>query len=72
MHWLWHVIYLDFWPPDASRVGPNLVASAVLAVLAAPKVVKEWRKHIAHRDAMHKKLDHIIFHSPDIPPLEDK
>lgn len=31
--WGWHRFLLDFWPPDASRVGPNLVASVAVSVL---------------------------------------
>ncbi len=72
----------DFWPLDASRVGPNLVASvvqwaviALVVYLAYPPIRKRIdiavKKHTAE---LHEKLDHnakmlahIVKHHPDIP-----
>lgn len=42
-------LFHDFWPPDASSVGPNLVASAVFGVAAVFyaefRVLKQMTKH---------------------------
>ena len=81
----WHArLTADFWPPDRSAVGPNLVASVIqwalvliVASLVYPplrKAIDRWataKFHSAH-DALHSKLDHIIRHHPDIPEMEDK
>ena len=79
----WHGRFsADFWPLDASRVGPNLVASviqwatiALVVYLAYPPIRKAIdaavKKHTAE---LHEKLDHnarllkhVIEHHPDIP-----
>jgi hypothetical protein len=68
----------DFWPLDASRVGPNLVASVVqwaLIALVAYLVYPPIRRKIdAELEKAHRKLDHnaallrhVIKHHPDIP-----
>ena len=72
----------DFWPLDASRVGPNLVASvvqwiiiALVAYLVYPPVRKWIDAEMAKgRKELHEKLDrnaklmqHVIRHHPDIP-----
>jgi preprotein translocase subunit Sec61beta len=81
-------IAADFWPIDASRVGPNLLASIVQAVVILVVVALLWPPlrrrihrftdqkltalHMAEkrdRESLHRKMDHIINHSPDIPPL---
>ena len=80
---LWHSRFsADFWPLDASRVGPNLVASVIQAVivfLAAVLLYPPFRRameQIAERAnaEIHEKIEHnaelmkhIIKHSPDIP-----
>ena len=89
---LWHNrLGQDFWPIDAGRVSPNLLASLIqwaIILIAASllyppfrRAVDKWlRVHLhEHRQAMddhladlHKKLDHIIHHSTDIPDLPEK
>ena len=80
---LWHNrLSSDFWPLDASRVGPNLVASLIqgaLVFLAAVLLYPPFRKameHIAEQAnaELHEKIErnakllkHVIKHSPDIP-----
>lgn len=51
MTWVWHRFLTDFWPPDASTVGPNLVASGVCT---AGLYVFHLRKQMK---ALHEKLD---------------
>jgi hypothetical protein len=75
----------DFWPVDASTVGPNLVASVAqgaivltVAALIYPPLrrrLEAWWK--SERSDLHAKLDahdtmlrHIIKHHPDIPDLQ--
>ena len=92
--WMGSRLSADFWPLDASRVGPNLVASVVqwaLVVLVASVVyppLRHWiegrfselhsklddhlAKATAERSELHRKLDHIIKHHPDIPDLPPK
>jgi len=91
--WLAQRLTQDFWPLDASRVGPNLVASvvqwAVLAIVAVSiyPPLRRWVEGLFHslhnkidrhhhegneeRSLLHKKLDHIIEHHPDLPPLPE-
>jgi len=92
--WLAQRLAQDFWPIDASRVGPNLVASmvqwAVLAVVAVAVYppLRHWVEGLFHslhdkmdmhhaegkaeRFSLHDKLDHIIEHHPDLPPMPKK
>jgi hypothetical protein len=83
---LWHGrLAADFWPFDASRVGPNLVASvvqwaiiALIAYLVYPPVRKWIDAETAKgRAELHQKLDrnakllqHVIRHHPDIPNVD--
>lgn len=93
---VWHARFpADFWPIDASRVAPNLIASVIqwaIILLAAALIWPPTRRRIhhfvdkkadsikahvtaAHAKAatdnaeLHRKLDHIIQHHPDIPEL---
>ena len=61
----WNRIGADFWPPDRSFVGPNLVAAVVQAIIVGVFIVLIWppaRRRI-HRfldrklDGIHNKLD---------------
>jgi hypothetical protein len=74
----WHRVYADFWPLDASRVGPNLVASlvqwflvALVAVIVYPPlrrfVAKEWDHVHAKLDHNAEVLHHIVKHTKAIP-----
>ena len=76
--WFAQRLMADFWPLDSSRVGPNLVASAVqwvIVVIVASFVYPPLRKWIENElQKLHDKLDrngllshHIIKHHPDIP-----
>ena len=88
--WLLSRLQSDFWPVDASRVAPNILASVVQAAVVGlvvyllyPRVrraIDRWLKaHLhEHRQAMdahlaelHRKLDRLIEHSQDIPPMEE-
>lgn len=56
--------YLWLW--ENHGVG-NFAATAALAIVGIPKIVKEWRAHKDRQDALRQRLDHIIKHDPDIP-----
>jgi hypothetical protein len=63
-------VYHDFWPPDASGVGPNIVASVVVWLVVGLTWLRPHLKrlHQSHQ-AMHDKVDHVIKHSTDIPDM---
>ena len=65
----WNRFVTDFWPPDRSFIGPNIVASAVLLSLGVLAIFKRMKREHAH---LHAKLDHIVKHSPDIPDFPHK
>lgn len=51
----WHRLVLDFWPPDSSRVAPNLVASSIaFAAGAGVAWAVKGRRVLAE---LHAKLD---------------
>jgi hypothetical protein len=60
---VWHRVYPDFWPLDASRVGPNLVASVVqwlLIALVAVVVYPPLRAFVRRQwTDLHGKVDHL-------------
>lgn len=64
----WSRIGHDFWPPDRSFVGPNLLAAAVQALIVGLVVVLIWppTRRRLHRfmdrklEAVHTKLDDHI------------
>ena len=72
-----HVLY-ELWfhygYPSLTGNGPedlmSTTAKFCLAVAIYPPLHK-WvtREERALRAEMHRKMDHIIFHHPDIPPL---
>ena len=79
--WFAQRLISDFWPLDASRVGPNLVASVVqwiIIVIVASFIYPPFRSWIKKEiESIHGKLDrnallskHIIKYHPDIPNLE--
>ena len=61
----------DFYPPDRSYVGPTLVAAVIqwagvgIVFAAVYPPVRHWIER--ELDHVHKKLDHVIEHHPDIP-----
>lgn len=80
-------LHADFVPLDGSRVAPNILATVVQIVAYTPLAVLVWpptrrrihrwmASHTAplhdHLEEVHRKLDHIVANSPDIPPLPPK
>ena len=73
--WIAHRLHQDFYPPDQSYVGPNLLAgliqdAVVLVVLACFwKPLKSRLARVLHKvnEPIHAKLNHIIYNHPDIP-----
>ena len=80
MNWLYTLWYGYVWPSLKGN-GPEAVVQTVvygvLAIILIPPVRRfakaEFEKVHARLDAAHSKLDLVIRHSPDIPPMpEDK
>ena len=80
----WGRLHADFIPLDGSRVAPNILASALIVIATTPIAVLVWpptrrrihrcmTRHTAplHDEfaEVHRKLDHVILHSKDVPPL---
>jgi hypothetical protein len=80
VHWV-HVIWFHYeWPSDLGN-GPEslteLIVGAVGVSLLWPPIRKRvsafLSRHLAAEHAeLHRKLDHIIEHHPDIPALPPK
>ena len=71
----WQRLVLDFWPPDSSRVGPNLLASIIqwlVVVFIAVVIYPPLRKWVERElDHIHTKLDHAINTNPNVEDLPD-
>lgn len=76
--WVGDRLHADFFPPDNSRVGTNILASAVqwliVAVVAALVYPPVHRFIMAELDRVHSKVDHqidllhhVIKHSDNLP-----
>jgi hypothetical protein len=73
LHWLWERILADGWPPDDSRIAPNIVASVVQWIIVAAVMYAIWPRfrhaldhwikghlhqhHIEHSEAIKAHLD---------------
>jgi hypothetical protein len=78
MHWL-HVLWFHYeWPSDLGN-GPEsiteLFVGGVVVSLLWPRVRRAIshfiKDHLKSEHAeLHRKLDHIIAHHPDIPSLD--
>ena len=76
MNWLHHLWFSYAWPSDLGN-GPEavqqMILTAVIAVLLWPPTRKRIRLYLTRKDSeLHRKLDHIIKHHPDIPDLPPK
>ena len=69
MNWLHHVWFTWVYPSLLGN-GPEAVVQTIVYGLIAVAVVPVLR-HWAERETkkIHAKMDHIIFHHPDIPPM---
>jgi hypothetical protein len=70
----YHRLVLDFWPIDYSRVGPNLVASAVqwfIVGLVAAVIYPPFRHWIESQfDGVHEKIDK--HHQEHLQKIEER
>jgi hypothetical protein len=75
MHWL-HVLWFHYaWPSDLGN-GPEaiqqIILGAILAVVFVPPVHRWAKREIAQvhgkLDHAHALMEHLIYHTPDIPP----
>jgi uncharacterized membrane protein YccC len=79
-----HRLGADFWPLDASRIGPNLIASAivwaalfVLAVLLWPPTRRRLHRFLDRKfDRLHAKVDALALrhdeHAQSLAALHQK
>ena len=73
MHTL-YVLWFGYFKPSLYGNGPEAliqtVAYAAVAVAVYPPL-RKWatKEERAVNAELHRKVDHIIFHHPDIPPL---
>ena len=73
--WVWDHVYHDFWPLDSSRIGPNILASAIqwvvvgLVLTFVYRPIKQWiNRELDHVNA---KIDHAINKNPNVAPLPE-
>lgn len=79
MHWLSRLWFNYFWSSDKGN-GPEAIQQtalyAAIAITFVPPLRKWFENHMknlhAKLDEAHRKMDHIIEHHPDIPPLPPK
>jgi hypothetical protein len=73
LHELTYIWINYFWSSDKGNGPEALTEMLVVGVIASfivPRVRAWWIKEAKKADAeLHRKLDHIITHHPDIPPL---
>lgn len=77
-----HTLWFGYFVPSFWGNGPEAIAQTVLygaiALLFVPpfrrwmqRHVDSIKEHLSGGDKeLHEKLDHIIFHHPDIPPFQ--
>lgn len=71
-----HFLYFAWDPWNwITNVTASVVVGAIVVMLwpYLRHKVEAWvkRQHAAASAELHRKLDHIIAHHPDIPPLEE-
>ena len=75
-HGFWARLAVDFWPPDSSPVGPNLLASVVqwlIVASVATLVYPPFRKWIERElDHVHHKMDHMIETNKNVKNLPNE
>lgn len=74
-HFLHHLWFTYGWPSDRGN-GPEaiqeLAVGALLGAVLWPPLRRRIHRAMAHNTAeLHRKLDHIIHHHPDIPDLPE-
>ena len=69
MNWLYVLWYGYFWPSLKGN-GPEALVQTVVYGLLAYLFLPPVKAYIdAHVDSIHAKLNHVIKHSKDIPPM---
>lgn len=75
VHDFWPRLGRDFWPPDNSPIGPNLVASLLqwlVVALVATLIYPPLRRWIERElDHVHTKLDHLVKYNPNVKDLPE-
>lgn len=71
MGWL-HTLWFGYFYPSIKGNGPEAIIQTVAYFLIAVALVPVLRKAVKHEaEKLHKKLDHIIKHHPDIPEYHE-
>lgn len=72
VNWLHHLWFGYFWPSLEGN-GPEALVQTVVYGIIAYLFIPVVRKFVnSHMTSLHRKLDHIVKHSPDIPDMEDE
>ncbi len=80
MNAIWHFLRVEYWPQGQQwyqgAVWGNVFVVPIAFVLGAilwPPFRRAITRFVRGETAdLHRKLDHVILHSKDIPPLPDK
>jgi hypothetical protein len=72
----YHRLYIDFWPPDAARVAPNLLAAAVQGLVVGAVAYLIWprlRHRVNHWIELHwhAKVDEVKTEVKDHLAVQD-
>ena len=73
MHVLWY-IWIDYFWASLKGNGPEALVQTVAYAAIALAIYPPLRKWLTREEReaaaeLHRKMDHIIFHHPDRPPL---
>lgn len=76
-HWLAYTFNIVNWATNGSEQLVAIIIGAMITYIVWPKfrhAMDGWIKGHMHasNEELHRKLDHIIKHHPDIPPLPPK
>jgi hypothetical protein len=67
--WLHNLWFNYAWSSDKGN-GPEAIQEALIVAALIPAVRRYVKRELAKaHDELHRKLDHIIKHHPDIPDL---
>lgn len=65
---IWHRLVTDFWPPDQSSIGPNLIASGI-AFWAG--WMWKGRRIVHHLTTLHEKHDRLAQAHEELAATQD-
>lgn len=70
-HWINYIWIQYFWSSDKGN-GPEALTQIAIGFVLAALFWPPLRKFLKRKEeALHAKMDHIIKHHPDIPPMPE-